>query len=613
PEVHPDGFTLERVYTVDSETQGSWVSMAADDQGRLYCCDQKDKGIFRLTFGAGEPKVEKMPVEVTGAQGLLWLNGSLYAGVNGGKPSSGLFRITDSTGDDILDKVELLRAMKPGGEHGIHAVVAGPDKKSLYILGGNYSAIPDPESSAFPLNYGEDQLLPSMPDARGHAKNINAPGGWVAQTDLDGKNCRLIASGFRNQYDAAFNAHGELFTYDSDMEWDLGTPWYRPTRMYHVTAGGEFGWRKGSGKFPEWFPDVLPPAMDVGPGSPTGVLSGLGAKFPAKYQNAIYAFDWTYGTMYALHQKPKGASYELVKEEFVTGAPLNLTDGAVSSDGHLYFAIGGRGTPSAVFKVAYTGSQSTAAAPTAPGEGADARALRKQLEGFFEEKEGAVEAAWPHLGHQDRFIRYAARMVLEHQPVANWVDKDTSGNISAELSKLLALARQGAKENQAVLQASVESLLNQTLTADQQLEVLRIINLASIRIAKPNDSDAKKLTQLLSAHFPNKDDRLNRELAYTLAALESPDIVAKTVPLLSQEPTSNSESVFSDNLLERASRQGEAFARSRSDKPQRQQMWYAYVLRNLSNGWTDDLRQQYFQWFSKARSYKGGASFQGFI
>ena len=47
-----------------------------------------------------------------------------------------------------------------------------------------------------------------------------------------------MLGGFRNAYDIAFNAHGELFTYDSDMEWDRGLPWYRPTRILHVVPGG---------------------------------------------------------------------------------------------------------------------------------------------------------------------------------------------------------------------------------------------------------------------------------------------------------------------------------------------------------------------------------------
>ena len=78
-----------------------------------------------------------------------------------------------------------------------------------------------------------------------------APGGWIAQVSPDGQDWQLVANGFRNEYDIAFSPEGELFTYDADMEWDVGSPWYRPTRVNHVTSGAEFGWRSGTGKWPE--------------------------------------------------------------------------------------------------------------------------------------------------------------------------------------------------------------------------------------------------------------------------------------------------------------------------------------------------------------------------
>ncbi len=66
--------------------------------------------------------------------------------------------------------------------------------------------------------------------------------------------------GYRNQYDIALNEDGELFTYDADMEWDFGSPWYRPTRVCHATSGSEFGWRSGTGKWPAYYEDSLPPS-----------------------------------------------------------------------------------------------------------------------------------------------------------------------------------------------------------------------------------------------------------------------------------------------------------------------------------------------------------------
>jgi hypothetical protein len=88
----------------------------------------------------------------------------------------------------------------------------------------------------------------------------------------------------RNHFDLAFNAFGVLFTYDSDMEWDAGTPWYRPTRIYKVVRGGEYGFRESSGKLMSYCEDIVPPLHEVGPGSPTCMVSGRGAAFPARYQ-----------------------------------------------------------------------------------------------------------------------------------------------------------------------------------------------------------------------------------------------------------------------------------------------------------------------------------------
>ena len=49
------------------------------------------------------------------------------------------------------------------------------------------------------------------------------------------------------------------------MEWDRGAPWYRPTRVNHVPAGAEMGWRSGWSKWPDYYLDSLPAAVDIGP------------------------------------------------------------------------------------------------------------------------------------------------------------------------------------------------------------------------------------------------------------------------------------------------------------------------------------------------------------
>ena len=280
-----EGFLVEKVFEVPP-SMGSWVSLTSDPMGRLIASDQQEAGLFLITPGkpgtSEATEVQKLPVKLSGAQGLEWALDALYAMVNNAS-SPGLHRLTDTNGDGLLDTDEYLLKTAGSGEHGPHAVILGPDGKSLFVASGNHTKLPD-ELDASPLSqsWGEDHLLPRQWDPRGHARGILAPGGWICRVDPNGKNCEVISTGYRNQYDIAFNADGELFTYDADMEWDMGMPWYRPTRLLHATKGSEFGWRSGTGKWPEYYDDSLPAVVNIGPSSPTGVLFGYGAKFPAK-------------------------------------------------------------------------------------------------------------------------------------------------------------------------------------------------------------------------------------------------------------------------------------------------------------------------------------------
>ncbi len=100
------------------------------------------------------------------------------------------------------------------------------------------------------------------------------PGGSILRTDTSATAVELVAGGLQNPYDLVFNHEGELFTADSDMEWDLGMTWYRPTRVNHVVPGAEFGWRSGWAKWPDYYYDSLPPMVEMGRGSP-GRLGSL--------------------------------------------------------------------------------------------------------------------------------------------------------------------------------------------------------------------------------------------------------------------------------------------------------------------------------------------------
>lgn len=583
------GFQVERLYSVPAE-QGSWVSLTFDPRGRLLTCDQHG-GLYRVTpppLGSGEsPRIEPLKAPIGGAHGLLYAFDSLYVTNNearGGE--SGLYRLRDSDGDDQFDQVELLRRIEGKGEHGPHGIALGPDGKSLYLVAGNFTKIPQPESSLVPRVWQEDQLLPRLPDAGGHDPHILAPAGWIARTDPDGQRWELVAVGFRNAYDLAFNHDGELFAFDSDMEWDIGAPWYRPTRVCHVVGGAEFGFRNGAGKWPAYQPDSVPPVVDIGPGSPTGILFGYGAKFPAKYQEALYLLDWSYGAIYAAHLEPRGASYTATFEKFLSGTPLPVTDLAIGPDGAMYFAIGGRRTQSGLYRVSYRGNEPTQPAKVpVDAPSAELRALRRQLEALHgKASSGAVAQVWPHLGHADRFIRYAARTALEHQPLAQWQSQALAErDPTRALSALLALVRCGDRALQGELLARLAAFDRAALDARQRLDLLRLYTLCFTRMGKPDDKVCAQLAARLDAWLPADGPAANRELTALLVYLDSPQVVRKTLDLMTQAPT------------------------------QEEQIQLAMVLRLARAGWTPELRAAYFRWYQRAASFRGGHSFAGFL
>lgn len=597
-------FKVELLYSVPKDTEGSWVNLCHDPKGRLIVSDQYGP-LYRITPPAlggnsADTKVEKIDVPIGEAQGLLWAFDSLYVVVNKGqKYESGLYRVRDTDNDDKLDKVELLAKIPGGGEHGPHAVLLTPDGKSLAIICGNGTKMMPYDKTRVPPIWGEDHLLPRMPDGNGFMAGVPGPGGCIYQVDPDGKNWELLSVGYRNQFDAGFNRDGDLFTYDADMEWDMNTPWYRPTRVCHVASGSEWGWRNGTGKWPTHYADTLPPVVDIGPGSPTGTCFGYGGKLPAKYQDAFFICDWSYGKLYACHLTPEGSSYKGELEEFVSGAPLPLTDVIVNpKDGAIYFTVGGRKTQSGLYRVSYVGKESTAASKPDTRQ-AEVRALRRKLEAFHGKKDAAaIDAAWPSLAHADRFIRSAARTALEHQDLVGWRDKALKEkDPETSLTALLGLVRAGARDplhpnskgftTDPTLQPAVLEALARLdwdkLTYTQRLELLRIHAILFVRTGKPAADARKALIARFDPLFPAKGREANAMLCELLIYLEAPGIAAKGVKALETAPT------------------------------QEEQLEYAKSLRMVKTGWTPEQRKSYFTWFVKAGTYKGGSSFRKFI
>ncbi|MGO1520335.1 MAG: c-type cytochrome [Sphingobacterium sp.] len=638
--VLPNGFAVDHLYSPSDNEQGSWVAMTFDDQGRMIASDQYG-GLFRLELppigsdSTAKPKIEKLefPQENDGdtsstqvgmgfAQGLLWANNSLYVMVNHFpndqfSKGSGLYRLQDTDGDDQYDKVAKLISLDGEGEHGPHSIVLGPDS-SLYIVAGNHTDLPDMDHSRLPTNWQRDNLLPHILDPQGHATDREAPGGWIAKTNADGSQWELISAGYRNAFDVAFNAQGELFTYDSDMEWDFGMPWYRPTRINHVTSGSAFGWRTGNAKWDAEFHDNLPATLNIGQGSPTNLIFGYQAKFPKKYRNSLLAFDWSFGIIYAVHLTPEGASYEATAEEFVSGSPLPLTDGEIGPDGALYFLTGGRRLDSDLYRVYYKDHENINPSQKENITATPELTLRREIEQYHRPSApGTAKKIWEHLGHEDRFIRYAARIAIEHQPVASWKDlvfQET--NVVRLTESLLALARMGDESLKNQIFHKISTIPLEELPPRMLLNVLRVYEVLIYRMGQPEENIRAGAAERLSNFYPAKINLINREIGKILVALNDESVVAKTVPMLytaKDDSTSSTNFMSASNLILRNPQYGLDIADMLANIPPAQQIYLATMLSDAKEGWTPELRDQYFKWFYEGFGYKGGNSYIGFI
>src|SRR5206468_5475111 len=131
----------------------------------------------------------------SGAHGMYFDGPDLICDGDGG-----VRRLYDTTGAGKCDKVSpVWLPTKNDGEHAANGIVRGPDGW-YYLIAGNDAGI-----------------------TRAHAQDPGSPvkepnAGTVVRFAPDGKTSEVIAHGFRNPYDLAFNARGDLFTVDADGE-----------------------------------------------------------------------------------------------------------------------------------------------------------------------------------------------------------------------------------------------------------------------------------------------------------------------------------------------------------------------------------------------------------
>lgn len=533
-------------------------TMTLDPRGRVVVAG---RGYIRLLIdddgdGRADRAVQIADHPKDGAMGLLWEGDALYAVGDGG-----LRRFKIGPDDKAVGPSELIRPIKTGGEHHAHALRRGPDGW-LYLLCGNNTGI-------------------SAKDAQRDTSPVKEPvAGGVLRFPPDFAYSEIVADGFRNPYDFDFNGDGELFTYDSDNERCVGLPWYEGCRFYHVIPGGHYGWQAPQhGQFwrmPPYFPDVVAPIVDLGRGSPTGVVCYRHGQFPEKYRSGFFLGEWTFGRIWYVPLSRKGSTYEGKPELFLeaTGdqgfAPVALRIHPMTGD--MYVAIGGRGTRGAVYRVRFPAGMKDAERFVTPSPAR--RVLDWQPELYSGVKKQVnlgreqlvmrrtMELLWRY---HEKFLPTDIIYILHALPLDS--DRPLRQAAARLIGQLSDLDRKGLFKTNApwfpgppeelllglgvdAVRAGWHTVYSDLVDSWARLDSARLIQLRLGGIGArsamgtafegysprehPEAAVVDKLARAVRPHFPSKDRTLDRELSRTLAMLADgdPEVLVKVASKL---------------------------------------------------------------------------------
>ncbi|MDG2222430.1 MAG: c-type cytochrome [Rubripirellula sp.] len=604
----PAGFEIQLIRQA-KPGEDSWVSLEFAPDGQLIIAKEK-RGLLKMELsddGNSVLRVESFADALQECRGLAFVQGDLYANANNSKT---LYRLS-ATEAGFADPVPVF-ASSGGVGHGRNDLAVSPDGK-LYSIHGDAVDLPTGEGV-------RDYTSPFRESRQGKLTRE----GHLLRIDPQSGQVELLAAGLRNPFGIDFNSAGEVFTYDADAEFDMGAPWYRPTRVSHLVVGGDYGWRGVTGNWPPYYPDHpdnARPNLDVGKGSPTAVKFCRGVRFPDRFKDALFILDWAYGRIIAVHLVPRGASYLMVAETFLQGRPLNVTDLGFAADGSLYLVTGGRQTQSAIYRVRWMGNTN----PTQPAShsqrllspfqksrqvhAGQSRQLRQALEAQLALPAGEQQLmlAWEHLGNPDPWISLAARHLLERQPISEWATRALVASNSRRFAQaMLALARAGETKWYRRIVQQLNERFPDLHDRDDRTAALYTFQLC-LRDQNSIDDELRQSTvSVLDRAFPSvstvdpsqivdTNHRLAKQrirtscqthnwlLSDLLLNLGHPDAVAKSIGLLNR-------------------------AESQQD-----QMHYLHVLRRASEGWTIKHRRDYFSALNQARHYLVGAGMDGFL
>jgi putative membrane-bound dehydrogenase-like protein len=299
--------------------------------------------ILEDTDGDGKADTSKVFYQDTS------INAALGIAVLGNKVivscSPNVFILTDTDGDDKADKKEIL-FQGIGGvqhDHAIHAFTFGPDGKLYFNFGNAGDSILDKNGKVIKDEDGNS--------VNGKGKPYRQ--GMIFRCDMDGSNFEVLANNFRNNYEVAVDAFGNMWQSDNDDDGNRGV------RINYILEYGNYGytdemtgagWRsrrvnlEDSIPLQHWHlndPGTVPNLLQTGSGSPTGMLVYEGKLLPEKFRGQMIHSEPGHNVVRSYPVKKNGAGYtaEIVNiVEAVDDNWFRPSDVCIAPDGSLFIA-----------------------------------------------------------------------------------------------------------------------------------------------------------------------------------------------------------------------------------------------------------------------------------
>jgi putative heme-binding domain-containing protein len=200
---------------------------------------------------------------------------------------------------------------------------------------------------------------------------------------------------------------------------------------------------------------------------------------------------------------------------------------------------------------------------------------------------GAVGTLLTHLGHADRFVRYAARVALEWQPIDSWEHLVLAAEDPvARIEGCVALARCSTARDPhrvALIFSALAQIDWNGLTVGQKLAWLRACELALIRTECHDAKMLHEIGQHLLPKFPTGVPELDMVIGRLLVYCRMPDALPPMLEIMYHAPT------------------------------QQERIAVAYNLRSALPLMSAQQQSRYLSWFGKLDGVRGGESLRGFL